>query len=99
MEALAEVVRKHPGLYVISERNYEHIVFSGTHRSFAALPGMMERTITVNGLSKALGSRDGVSDISARLCGCTEAAMNTQGQFTSGANSIAQRVTIACMGD
>jgi len=97
MEALADVVRKHPGLYVISDEIYEHIVFSGTHRSFAALPGMMERTITVNGLSKAFaltGWRIGY--IGAPLW-ITQAAMKIQGQFTSGANSIAQRVTIACM--
>lgn len=97
MEALADVVRKWPELYVISDEIYEHIVFSGTHRSFAALPGMMERTITVNGLSKAFaltGWRVGY--IGAPLW-ITQAAMKIQGQFTSGTNSIAQRVTIACM--
>ncbi len=97
MEALAAVVRKHPQLLVISDEIYEHIVFSGTHRSFAALPGMMERTITVNGLSKAFaltGWRIGF--IGAPLW-ITQAAMKVQGQFTSGANSVAQRVTLACM--
>ena len=49
----AEVVRRHPGLYVIADEIYEHIVFEGRHLSFAALPDMAERTITVNGLSKA----------------------------------------------
>ena len=97
MEALAAVVRKHPGLYVVSDEIYEHIVFSGTHRSFAALPGMMERTITVNGLSKAFaltGWRIGY--IGAPLW-IAQACTKVQGQFTSGANSIAQRVTKACM--
>jgi aspartate aminotransferase len=97
MEALADVVRRHPGLYVISDEIYEHIVFSGTHRSFAALPGMMERTITVNGLSKAFaltGWRIGYIGAPQWI---TQAAMKIQGQFTSGANSIAQRVTLACM--
>ncbi len=97
MEALAAEVRKWPELYVISDEIYEHIVFSGTHRSFAALPGMMERTITVNGLSKAFaltGWRIGY--IGAPLW-IAQAASKIQGQFTSGANSIAQRVTIACM--
>lgn len=97
MEALAEVVRRHPGLYVISDEIYEHIVFNGTHRSFAALPGMMERTITVNGLSKAFaltGWRIGYIGAPVWI---TQAAMKIQGQFTSGANSIAQRVTLACM--
>ncbi len=97
MEGLAEIVRKHPDLYVISDEIYEHIIFNGTHRSFASLPGMMERTITVNGLSKAFaltGWRIGY--IGAPLW-IAQAAMKVQGQFTSGANSIAQRVTIACM--
>ena len=97
MEALADVVRKHPELYVISDEIYEHIVFSGTHRSFAALPGMRERTITVNGLSKAFaltGWRVGYIGAPQWI---VQAAMKIQGQFTSGANSIAQRVTIACM--
>ncbi len=97
LEALAEVVRQHPQLYVISDEIYEHIVFSGTHVSFGTLPGMAERTITVNGLSKAFaltGWRIGY--IGAPLW-IAQACMKVQGQFTSGANSIAQRVTKACM--
>jgi len=97
MEALAAVVARHPDLYVISDEIYEHIVFEGTHRSFATMPGMMERTITVNGLSKAFaltGWRVGF--IGAPLW-IAQAATKVQGQFTSGTNSIAQRVTKACM--
>lgn len=97
LEALAEVVRKHPGLTVISDEIYEHIVFNGTHLSFASLPGMAERTITVNGLSKAFaltGWRIGY--IGAPLL-VAQACTKLQGQFTSGANSIAQRVTKACV--
>lgn len=97
MQALADVVARHPDLYVVSDEIYEHIVFDGTHRSFAALPGMAERTITVNGLSKAFaltGWRVGF--IGAPLW-IAQAATKVQGQFTSGTNSIAQRVTKACM--
>jgi aspartate aminotransferase len=97
MEALAEVVLKWPDLYVISDEIYEHIVFDGHHRSIGTFPGMMERTITVNGLSKAFaltGWRIGF--IGAPLW-IAQAASKIQGQFTSGANSIAQRVTKACM--
>jgi aspartate aminotransferase len=97
MQALADVVARHPELYVVSDEIYEHIVFDGTHRSFAALPGMAERTITVNGLSKAFaltGWRVGF--IGAPLW-IAQAATKVQGQFTSGTNSIAQRVTKACM--
>jgi aspartate aminotransferase len=97
LEALAEVVRRHPDLYVIADEIYEHIVFEGRHLSFGALPGMLERTITVNGLSKAFaltGWRIGY--IGAPLW-IAQACTKVQGQFTSGANSIAQRVTKACV--
>lgn len=97
LEALAAVVARHKELYVIADEIYEHIVFSGTHVSFGTLPGMAERTITVNGLSKAFaltGWRVGF--IGAPLW-IAQAATKVQGQFTSGANSIAQRVCKACM--
>ncbi|MCB9178412.1 MAG: pyridoxal phosphate-dependent aminotransferase [Flavobacteriales bacterium] len=97
LEELAQVVRRHPDLYVMADEIYEHIVFEGTHQSFAALPGMAERTITVNGLSKAFaltGWRLGY--IGAPLW-IAQAATKVQGQFTSGANSIAQRVAKACV--
>lgn len=94
---LAEVVLKHPELYVISDEIYEHIVFEGDHQSIATLPEMMERTITVNGLSKAFaltGWRVGY--IGAPLW-IAQACNKVQGQFTSGSNSIAQRVCKACV--
>lgn len=97
LEELAAVVAKHEGLYVMADEIYEHIVFEGEHVSFASLPGMMERTITVNGLSKAFaltGWRIGY--IGAPLW-IAQACMKVQGQFTSGANSIAQRVAKACV--
>lgn len=97
LEALAAMVARHPELYVIADEIYEHIVFSGTHVSFGTLPGMAERTITVNGLSKAFaltGWRVGY--IGAPLW-IAQAATKVQGQFTSGANSIAQRVCKACV--
>ncbi len=97
LEALAALVARHPDLLVIADEIYEHIVFEGAHVSFASLPGMLERTITVNGLSKAFaltGWRIGY--IGAPLW-IAQACTKIQGQFTSGANSIAQRVTKACM--
>lgn len=94
---LAAVVARHKDLFVISDEIYEHIVFSGDHVAFASLPGMFERTITVNGLSKAFamtGWRIGYIGAPLHIA---RACSKIQGQFTSGANSIAQRVTIACM--
>ena len=97
LEELAAVVRRYPELYVIADEIYEHIVFDGKHESFAALPDMAERTITVNGLSKAFaltGWRLGY--IGAPLW-IAQAATKVQGQFTSGTNSIAQRVAKVCV--
>lgn len=97
LEQLAAAVLKWPDLHVISDEIYEHIVFSGTHRSIGALPGMLERTITVNGLSKAFaltGWRIGYIGAPAAV---VQAANKVQGQFTSGANGIAQRVAKACV--
>ncbi|HMN06418.1 MAG TPA: pyridoxal phosphate-dependent aminotransferase [Flavobacteriales bacterium] len=97
LEELAEVVLKWPDLMVISDEIYEHIVFDGTHRSIGAISGMLERTITVNGLSKAFaltGWRIGYIGAPKAVI---QAANKVQGQFTSGANGIAQRVAKACV--
>jgi aspartate aminotransferase len=97
LEDLATVVQRHKDLYVIADEIYEHIVFEGEHISFGSLPGMAERTITVNGLSKAFaltGWRLGYIGAPQWIA---QAATKVQGQFTSGANGIAQRVAKACV--
>lgn len=97
MNELADVVRQHPNLIVIHDEIYEHIVFEGEHVSFASLPGMAERTVTVNGLSKAFsmtGWRIGYMGGPAWLA---KACNRVQGQVTSGANTIAQRAAIAAL--
>ncbi|CAK9185777.1 unnamed protein product [Ilex paraguariensis] len=54
LEEIAEVVARHPRLLVLSDEIYEHIIYApATHTSFASLPGMCNRTLTVNGFSKA----------------------------------------------
>lgn len=53
LEEIADIVKKHPRLLVLSDEIYEHIIYHpAKHTSFAALPGMWERTLTVNGFSK-----------------------------------------------
>ncbi len=94
-EALAEEVAKHKDLYVIADEIYEHIVFDGAHFSFASLPGMAERTITVNGLSKAFALTGWRLGYMGAPLWIAQAATKLQGQFTSGANGIAQRVAKA----
>ncbi|MBK8341367.1 MAG: pyridoxal phosphate-dependent aminotransferase [Flavobacteriales bacterium] len=97
LTALAAVVASHPDLMVLSDEIYEHIVFEGRHISFGTLPGMAERTITVNGLSKAFALTGWRIGYLAAPLWVAKACNTIQGQFTSGANGIAQRVTLACM--
>ncbi|OWM82224.1 hypothetical protein CDL15_Pgr001798 [Punica granatum] len=99
LEEIARVVAKHPRLLVLSDEIYEHIIYApATHTSFASLPGMWERTLTVNGFSKAfamtgwrLGYIAGPEHFIA-ACG------KIQSQFTSGASSISQKAAMAALG-
>ena len=97
LEGLAEVLRKHPGIFVVSDEIYEHINFRSGHVSIAGLEGMYDRTITVNGVSKAFamtGWRIGYIGAAEWIAvACTK----MQGQVTSGANAIAQRATITAV--
>jgi aspartate aminotransferase len=95
--AIAEVLKKYPNIVVVADEIYEHINFSGTFCSMASIPGMFERTITVNGVAKAFamtGWRIGYIGASEEFA---KACTKLQGQVTSGANSIAQRATITAM--
>ncbi|MFN4198852.1 MAG: pyridoxal phosphate-dependent aminotransferase [Flavobacterium sp.] len=97
LTALAEVLKNHPQVYVVADEIYEHINFSGTFCSIASIPGMFERSITVNGVAKAFAMTGwrigyiGAPEFIAKAC------TKMQGQVTSGANSIAQRATIAAV--
>ena len=97
-EALAKVLEKHPNIYVLSDEIYEHINYdNATPFSFAAIPSMFDRTITVNGLAKAFamtGWRIGYLGGPAWLA---KACTKMQGQITSGTNCIAQRAAITAV--
>lgn len=70
LEALAAVVAQHPRLLVLSDEIYEYITYPPAHHvSFASLPGMYERTLTVNGFSKAY-AMTGVCFLFVCGCGC-----------------------------
>jgi aspartate aminotransferase len=97
LRELADVLVKYPDIYVLSDEIYEHINFCGGHFSIAEFKDMYDRTITVNGVSKAfamtgwrIGYIGGPSWI-ARACN------KMQGQVTSGANCIAQRAVITAL--
>ncbi|SDW36139.1 aspartate aminotransferase [Lutibacter oricola] len=95
--ALAAVLEKYPNIYVLSDEIYEHINYGAETFSFAAIPSMYDRTITVNGVAKAFAMTGwrigyiGAPEWIARACN------KMQGQITSGANCIAQRATIAAL--
>lgn len=95
LEDLAHVILKHEDLYVIADEIYEHINYVGKHESIAQFPGMKERTIIVNGISKAYamtGWRIGyIAAPEWIVKGCNK----LQGQYTSGPCSISQRAAIA----
>lgn len=97
LTALSKVIEKHPNIFIVSDEIYEHINFSGTFCSIASIPGMFDRTITVNGVAKAFAMTGwrvgyiGAPEFIAKAC------TKIQGQVTSGANSIAQRATIAAV--
>jgi len=97
LEALADVFEKYPHVYIISDEIYEHINFVGKHTSIAAFGTLYDRTITVNGVSKAFsmtGWRIGYLGASKEIAYACE---KLQSQFTSGTNSIAQRAAIAAL--
>ncbi len=97
LEAIAEVVAEHDDLYVISDEIYEHIVFDVEHVSFASLPGMWERTITVNGFSKAFAMTGWRLGYMAGPEWIVNAARKIQGQTTSAPSSISQHAGLAAL--
>lgn len=95
--ALAKVLEKHPNIYILSDEIYEHINYGEPNFSFAKIESMYDRTITVNGVAKAFamtGWRIGYMGAPEWIA---KACTKMQGQITSGANSIAQRATIAAL--
>lgn len=97
MEEMANVLADHPDIFVVADEIYEHINFSGEHVSIAGMPGMMERTITVNGFSKGFAMTGWRLGYIAAPLPLAKACGKIQGQFTSGTNSIAQRAAIAAL--
>ncbi|HBC04008.1 MAG TPA: aspartate aminotransferase [Aequorivita sp.] len=97
LRKLADVLVKYPDIIVISDEIYEHINFSGGHASMAEFDDMFDRTVVVNGVSKAFSMTGwrigyiGGPEWIARACN------KMQGQVTSGANAIAQRAAITAL--
>ena len=99
LRGLADVLQKYPNIIVVSDEIYEHINFVGEHASMAQFPDMYNRTVTVNGVSKAFAMTGwrigyiGAPEWIAKACN------KMQGQVTSGANCIAQRAVITALNE
>ncbi|MFN9799932.1 MAG: pyridoxal phosphate-dependent aminotransferase, partial [Bacteroidota bacterium] len=97
LAAWAEVITRHSELYVISDEIYEFINYAGKSPSIATFPGMYERTITVNGVSKAFamtGWRIGYIGAPRWIA---DACTKMQGQVTSGTGTISQMAAKAAV--
>lgn len=97
LERLVKVLKKYQDIFIVSDEIYEHINYLGKHFSIGAFENIKDRTITVNGVSKAFAMTGwrigyiGAPEWIARACN------KLQGQVTSGANCIAQRAVITAL--
>ena len=97
LEAIAAVILKHENILVIADEIYEHINFSGQHFSIASIPGMFERTITVNGFAKGFAMTGWRVGYIAAPKWIADGCNKIQGQLTSANCSIAQRAALAAI--
>ena len=91
LAALAEVIKKHDNLYVLADEIYEHINYVGKHASIAAVEGMRERTIIINGVSKAYAMTGWRIGFMAAPQWIIKGCNKLQGQYTSGPCSVSQK--------
>ncbi len=95
LKALADVVARHPGIYVISDEIYEHINYVGAHESIAQFSEIKDRVVIVNGVSKGYAMTGWRLGWIAAPLWITKACNKLQGQYTSGPCSIAQKAAEA----
>lgn len=95
LEALVEVIKRHEGLYVLADEIYEHINYVGHHESIAQFPGMKERSIIVNGVSKAYAMTGWRIGFIAAPEWIVKGCNKLQGQYTSGPCSVSQKAAEA----
>lgn len=97
LQALADLVQAHPRCLVLADEIYEDIWFEQRPTSIASLPGMFERTITVNGFSKAYAMTGWRVGYSASCEPLAKAISKVQGTFTAGGNAFAQQGALAAI--
>lgn len=97
LAALAEVFRKHPDVFIISDEIYEYINFVGKHESIAQFEDLKDRIIIINGLSKGYAMTGYRLGYIAAHPDVIKACEKLQGQYTSGANAVTQRGAIEAL--
>jgi aspartate aminotransferase len=97
LAGLAEVFRKHPDVFIISDEIYEYINFVGKHESIAQFSDLKERIIIVNGLSKGFAMTGWRLGYIASSVAVAKACEKLQGQFTSGTSSITQKAAVQAL--
>lgn len=95
LESLAEVIKSHEDLFVLADEIYEHINYTGRHESIAQFPGMKERSIIVNGVSKAYAMTGWRIGFIAAQEWIVKGCNKLQGQYTSGPCSVSQKAAEA----
>jgi aspartate aminotransferase len=97
LEQIADVVRQHPTMMVLADEIYEYILFEGTLTSFGTLPGMLERTITLNGFSKGFAMTGWRLGYAAAPEPVAKAMARMQSIISAGANAFVQRAAISAL--
>lgn len=95
LKGLVEVIARHPNLVVLSDEIYEHINYTGSFTSLASFQEIAERTVIINGVSKAYAMTGWRVGFCAAPDSIAKAVGKLQGQYTSGASSIAQKAAEA----
>jgi aspartate aminotransferase len=97
LKALADVFRKHPNIYILSDEIYEYINFVGAHESIAQFNDLKDRIVIINGLSKGFAMTGWRLGYIAANVEVAKACEKLQGQFTSGTNSITQKAAVTAL--
>ena len=97
LEGLANVLKTHENVLIVSDEIYEHINYTGAHASMGAIEGMLERTVTVNGFAKGFAMTGWRVGYIAAPLWLAKACNKIQGQFTSANCSIAQRAALTAI--
>ena len=91
LKALADVILRHEDVLVVSDEIYEHLNYVGAHASIASVEGMRERTVIINGVSKAYAMTGWRIGFLAAPKWIVSACSMLQGQYTSGPCSVSQK--------